>query len=471
MLNQKIKKHLSTIVAATMMSGVVATKKVDAEQNTNNDTDDKSIANKKSLATKTGKVMSTALNVRSGASTNYSVLGTLLEGESVEIVSTASNGWYKIKYKNSYGYVNHSYIGDFSNIKDSTPQVISTGIVSEDALSVRDNNSTSSEYLGCLYKGDKVQIVEKMSNNWYKIKYNNDYAYVKGEYISFNKNLTLTKPVLKIGTIDNTTTLNVRKGPSTNYETLGILSKGSQVEIVDTTSYSGWYQIKYGSEYAYINSRYINSGNKPYSSKSTTSSIKTSPNTTTSSKANITSTKRTNLNNFLFIGDSFTVGISNVIKSQNSKVYVHAKSGSRPSYWLDKVDSMPSNSSVEGICLLIGVNGASTSENITDTKILINKLVNKYPNKTIYVQKVFPVAKTFTGANPDKFNASIRNFNNQIQAFCSSKSNVKFINTTTGFVDNNGYLLHSYDGLHISSSKSGIFYNNILNAIKMQSSK
>ena len=54
-LNQKIKKHLSTIVAATMMSGVVATKKVDAAQNTNNDTDDKSIANKKSLATKTGK--------------------------------------------------------------------------------------------------------------------------------------------------------------------------------------------------------------------------------------------------------------------------------------------------------------------------------------------------------------------------------------------------------------------------------
>ena len=140
-------------------------------------------------------------------------------------------------------------------------------------------------------------------------------------------------------------------------------------------------------------------------------------------------------------------------------------------YWLDKVDSMPSNSSVEGICLLIGVNGASTSENITDAKTLINKLITKYPNKTIYVQKVFPVAKTFTGANPDKFNTSISNFNNQIQAFCSSKSNVKFINTTTGFIDNEGYLLHSYDGLHISSSKSVIFYNNILNAIKMQSSK
>lgn len=49
------------------------------------------------------------LNVRSAASSSASVKGTLKEGQVCEVVSF-SNGFAKIKYGSSYGYVSASYI-------------------------------------------------------------------------------------------------------------------------------------------------------------------------------------------------------------------------------------------------------------------------------------------------------------------------------------------------------------------------
>ena len=57
----------------------------------------------------TGTVTATSLNVRSGYGTGYDVIGILSKGDKVEIVES-KNGWYKIKYKNTYGYISGSYI-------------------------------------------------------------------------------------------------------------------------------------------------------------------------------------------------------------------------------------------------------------------------------------------------------------------------------------------------------------------------
>ncbi len=69
-----------------------------------------SIINSNSLPIiQTGKVTASKLNVRSGASTSSEIIGTLKKGNVAEIVSK-ENGWYKIKYYNSYGYVSSSYV-------------------------------------------------------------------------------------------------------------------------------------------------------------------------------------------------------------------------------------------------------------------------------------------------------------------------------------------------------------------------
>lgn len=177
------------------------------------------------------------------------------------------------------------------------------------------------------------------------------------------------------------------------------------------------------------------------------------------------------LDDFLFIGDSFTAIMQGTIKRNNDNVYVHAKSGSRPSHWLDKVASMPSNDNVKGIVLLIGVNGASTDSNKQDVKTLIDLLANKYPNKTIYVQEVFPTGRNFRTANPTSFNKKIKVLNDIIRTHCETVDNAVFINTQEGFVDSEGYLLHTNDGLHIAESYNQKFYDNIFNAVNNERTK
>ncbi len=345
-----------------------------------------------------------------------------------------SNGWYKIKYNKSFACVSSEFI-KLTGTK-TIDNELNTGIVyNATKLIVREKASTSSKCLGYLPKGTKVSIVRVTSDNWYKIKYKNSYAYVRGQYIK----LTSSVKVISRGTVTSTT-LNVRKSKSTSSTKLGTLKKGTRVAIVKKES-NGCYKIIYGEQYGYIASQYV----KISSSNST---------------------NRKNLNDFLFIGDSFTARIEKTIKSNNEAVYVHAQGGSRSSYWLDKVDEMPDKNLVESISILIGVNGVTTADNITNTKALINQLIVRYPDKAIYVQKVFPVAKNFTDGNPTTYNKTIAQYNKQLNEFCSTKSNVKIIDATTGFVDSKGYLTNASDGLHINEVRNSIFYKNIFNAIK-----
>lgn len=62
-----------------------------------------------SNGSKSGVVTVTSLNVRSGYSSSYSKIGSLTNGNKIDIVES-KNGWYKIKYKNGYGYVSGEYI-------------------------------------------------------------------------------------------------------------------------------------------------------------------------------------------------------------------------------------------------------------------------------------------------------------------------------------------------------------------------
>ena len=76
-------------------------------------------------ATITQYVTATTLNVRSGAGTSYSVLGSLSKGTKVEVIST-TNGWSKINYNGSIGYVSSQYLSSSST--DSSTSTTSSSV-------------------------------------------------------------------------------------------------------------------------------------------------------------------------------------------------------------------------------------------------------------------------------------------------------------------------------------------------------
>lgn len=419
-----------------------------------------------------------SLNIRSGPSTSYAILGGFSKGSTIKIVE--KNGdWLKVQYKTSYGYVSGKYV---TSIYDD---VIDEGaVINCTYLNVRSGPSSSYSSRGVIAKGQKVYIMGKESN-WYEILYNGSTGYVSKTYISTtntgngsnnngnsssggnsnngssnngnsnnsgnsngsNNSNNNEKPSesKKTGTV-TADALNVRQQPTTSSAKLGLLYKNETVQIVDDTG--SWYKILYKNNYAFVSKNYVVLGG---TQSGTTQTV-------------------TNLNNFLFVGDSFTSRLKMTIQKYTTGSYVNAKGGAFPSHWLQNFNQMPDNSNVKGVVLLIGINGISRESNYTDTKKLIDLLSSKYVGKTIYVQKVFPVGKGYNGYSDtavanynknriDKFNASIK-------AHCDTKSNVKFIDTTSGFVDANGFLINcETDGLHILDSKNKMFFDNIQTAV------
>ena len=122
-------------------------------------------------------VIATTLNVRSGAGTSYSVLGSLSKGTKVEVIST-TNGWSKIKYNGSTGYVSSKYLSSSSTTSSTTIKYVTAT-----TLNVRSGAGTNYSIIGSLSKGTKVEVIST-TNGWSKIKYNGSTGYVSSQYLS-----------------------------------------------------------------------------------------------------------------------------------------------------------------------------------------------------------------------------------------------------------------------------------------------
>ena len=155
------------------------------------------------------------------------------------------------------------------------------------------------------------------------------------------------------------------------------------------------------------------------------------------------------IENFLFIGDSMMNMLKPVIQKDTPSAKVEGAGGKEASYFLKRFDSLPKDG-VDGIVVWIGVNGIVNKDNVKNTTELLTKLSERYPDKKIYVMKVFPVGKNWKYGNmvADEMNPGIKEFNTEIEKFVN-ENNMTYIDATKEFVDENGYLVGSSDDLHL----------------------
>lgn len=130
-------------------------------------------------------VTASALNVRKGAGTNYGVLGQLKSGNVVS-ASGESNGWLKITFKGSVGWISKKYTrsgGSASSGGSSSSSTTSakSGKVTASALNVRKGPGTSYGKLGTLTSGASFSYTGD-SNGWLKISYKGQVGYISKKY-------------------------------------------------------------------------------------------------------------------------------------------------------------------------------------------------------------------------------------------------------------------------------------------------
>ncbi|MBZ6489403.1 SH3 domain-containing protein, partial [Priestia aryabhattai] len=130
-------------------------------------------------ATVTYKVTASKLNVRSGAGTNYGIIGSVVKDQTLSVVSK-SGSWYKINYNGRTGYVSSDYVQ--SSGTATSPAESITYTVTASTLNVRSGAGTNYASIGSVTKGQKLSVVSK-SGSWYKINYNGRTGYVSSDYV------------------------------------------------------------------------------------------------------------------------------------------------------------------------------------------------------------------------------------------------------------------------------------------------
>lgn len=126
-------------------------------------------------------------SVRTGPSTSYSQMGSLIKGQVFQVKGKCSNGWYQIQYGSKTGYVSDKYLDKMED-GATDPQVIGTAKVDTKStkdpyLAIRHGQGTDTTKLDDAKTGTELQILADKSpvKGWTKVRYNNltGYAYNK----------------------------------------------------------------------------------------------------------------------------------------------------------------------------------------------------------------------------------------------------------------------------------------------------
>lgn len=140
----------------------------------------------------------------------------------------------------------------------------SEGIVTASSLKLRKEPSLEGEVLYGISKDEKVEIIEKTDDKWYKVKYNGDTGYVSVEYIKTEGAVTTPTPVVteqpelteepteteETKTYKTTNETDIYILPVINSSVINKIEAGKQVNVIKIMN--KWAYVESASIYGWV---------------------------------------------------------------------------------------------------------------------------------------------------------------------------------------------------------------------------
>lgn len=192
----------------------------------------------------TATVTTDGLNIRSEASTQSKVIGTLANGTIVNVLSQKSD-WLQISFDRETGWI-HSDYAELHNGSTDTPSKkkgSSSATISVSGLNVRSEPNLNGKIVDQISQGTDVTIISER-NNWCEIEYaNGNTGWVAGWFLE-RKSLAVKPGNLtgegSIIILDNGT--NIRSQPNTTAKVVYRANEGETFSIKGLEN--DWYQIE-----------------------------------------------------------------------------------------------------------------------------------------------------------------------------------------------------------------------------------
>ena len=245
--------------------------------------------------------------------------------------------------------------------------------------------------------------------------------------------------------------VNVRKGPSTDFERVGGLAYGQEITVTGQAD-TDWYEIMYGEEKAYVSNKYLQN-DKPAdeSQAAAEADPQTEPDAqsqeqqTTPEIQPVTEVK--NVAGVIFVGDSRFVQMQASVEA-NSCTWI-AESSKGYTWFEEKAIPRIDGCVGSGSKILINL-GVNDTRNVQKYITLVNAKAAEWTalGATVYYASVNPVWE-----NPYVTEELVENFNTQMLSGLSS--DVHWIDSHS-YLTSVGYRL--VDGLHYSTETYQTLY-------------
>lgn len=228
------------------------------------------------------------LNVRSGPSTKYSVLGSVSPGKKLEVTGNTQGGWVPVKFAGKKAWVSVDYVritDDDTPVKGA-PAVKTTLMWGSTALNVRTSPSASGTVIVVTGKGYGFAVTSEKKSGYSKVIYQGRVAWVSTRYLTTTKPGTSTpkpskpsseptpkpsskptssKPSSKPTTSAPktsvgyaTTELMIRTSSSASFKKIVDVPKGTKLALTGVVK-NGTAQVWYGNALRWVNATYVSS--------------------------------------------------------------------------------------------------------------------------------------------------------------------------------------------------------------------
>ncbi|HEY6687935.1 MAG TPA: SH3 domain-containing protein, partial [Propionibacteriaceae bacterium] len=191
------------------------------------------------------------VNIRSGASTQSTILGGLYRGQTVTAISSAA-GWTKITFGDSTAYVASRYLSKGKDLP--VPKKIGAGTVkiTTTALNLRTGPGLSYRVIKVLKGGTKVTLTGSTARGWAQLANGKSTGWSSMQYLTSS---TTGRPAI-IGKRVATADLDIRTTSGANAKTVAEVKKGTALSVTGAIQ-NGRAQIIYKGAIRWVTAKYL----------------------------------------------------------------------------------------------------------------------------------------------------------------------------------------------------------------------
>jgi len=184
-----------------------------------------------------------AVNMRSGSSTNTSIIRTLASNTSVEVLENQANGWSRVRQNGTNGFIR-------SDLLSATgAPAATTTLRTTAAVNFRTGPSTNDRVIRTLASNTSVSVLENQANGWSRVIHNGTNGFIRTDLLSAAGASTSTA----VGTLRTVTGVNMRTGPATTYNVIRLLAVNTSVEVLENQA-NGWSRVRQNGTVGFIRS-------------------------------------------------------------------------------------------------------------------------------------------------------------------------------------------------------------------------